>query len=120
MPRKKCPRLISVEPRAYYYKPAGIPMRELDEVELALDELEAIRLADLDGMFQEDAARIMGISRQTFGRIISEAHSKIARALTQGKALRIVVTNDSKSEAEVSGINHINPRYDENSGSGLR
>ena len=51
--------------------------------------MEAIRLADLEGMYQEHAAENMGISRQTFGRIIESAHKKVAEALIKGKALRI-------------------------------
>jgi hypothetical protein len=68
-----------------------------------MDELEAIRLADLEGMYQEDAAKKMNISRQTFGRIIESAHRKIADALTNGKALLIeggpVELTDAASQA---------------------
>jgi hypothetical protein len=64
-------------------------MTELSEVVLALDEAEAIRLADLEGLYQEDAALRMKVSRQTFGNIIHAAHAKIAEAIIQGKALRI-------------------------------
>lgn len=64
-------------------------MRELQEVILDADELEAIRLADLEGMYQEDAATAMGVSRQTFGRIVSSARKKVAEGLVHGKALRI-------------------------------
>lgn len=64
-------------------------MRELQEVTLDADELEAIRLADLEGMYHEDAAQEMGVSRQTFGRIISSARRKVAEGLVHGKALRI-------------------------------
>jgi predicted DNA-binding protein (UPF0251 family) len=61
----------------------------LEEVNLALDELEAVRLADLEGLYQEDAAKKMNISRQTFGNIVNSAHKKIADALLNGKALKI-------------------------------
>ena len=64
-------------------------MDALEEVSLALDELEAIRLADLAGLYQEDAAKKMNISRQTFGNIINSAHKKIADALLNAKALKI-------------------------------
>jgi predicted DNA-binding protein (UPF0251 family) len=64
-------------------------MSVLDEVVLEVDELEAVRLADLEGQYQEDAAVKMKISRQTFGNIIDRAHAKIAEALIKGKALRI-------------------------------
>jgi predicted DNA-binding protein (UPF0251 family) len=61
----------------------------LEEVNLTLDELEAVRLADLEGLYQEDAAKKMGISRQTFGNIINSAHKKIADVLLNAKALKI-------------------------------
>jgi len=61
----------------------------LEEVNLTLDELEAIRLADLGGLYQEDAAKKMNVSRQTFGNIINLAHKKIADALLNAKALKI-------------------------------
>ncbi len=64
-------------------------MRTLEQVALTVDELEAIRLADLEGLYQEEAAQRMNVSRQTFGRIITEAHKKIADALVYGKALSI-------------------------------
>ncbi len=70
-------------------KPAGIPARELEEVLLGFDEAEALRLADLEGFYQEAAARSMGVSRQTFGRIVETARHKVADALLNGKALRI-------------------------------
>lgn len=61
----------------------------LETVELAADELEAIRLADFEGLYQEQAAERMGVSRQTFGLIVARAHKKVAEALTQGKAIRV-------------------------------
>jgi predicted DNA-binding protein (UPF0251 family) len=61
----------------------------LEEVNLTLDELEAVRLADLEGLYQEDAAKKIGISRQTFGNIINSAHKKIADVLLNAKALKI-------------------------------
>jgi len=54
-----------------------------------MDELEAVRLADLEKLYQEEAARKMSVSRQTFGNIIQSAHKKIADALLKGKALKI-------------------------------
>ncbi|MGB0127442.1 MAG: DUF134 domain-containing protein [Rhodocyclaceae bacterium] len=84
----KC-RTVSCDLSAVYFKPQGIPMRALEEIELALDEVEAVRLADLEDLYQADAAQRMGVSRQTFGNIIGRAHKKIATALLQGKALRI-------------------------------
>ncbi|MFA6316075.1 MAG: DUF134 domain-containing protein [Elusimicrobiota bacterium] len=84
----KC-RFVSTEPGVTYFKPRGIPLSELSEVSLQVDELEAVRLADLEGLYQEEAAARMRVSRQTFGNIIQAAHAKIAEALVQGKALRI-------------------------------
>jgi uncharacterized protein len=89
MPRPiKC-RRVGYVPDVLYFKPAGIPMRDLDEVELSLDELESIRLADLEGMYQEDASGNMCVSRQTFANILISARNKIAECLIRGKALRI-------------------------------
>lgn len=76
-------------PQATYYKPSGIPMALLQQTTLTVDELEAIRLADLQGLYQEQAAEKMNVSRQTFGRILESAHKKIADALANGKALLI-------------------------------
>ncbi len=86
-PLKK--RKIGCNPSSYYFKPRGISLSDLDEIELAHDELEAIRLADLNDLFQEDAAAKMLVSRATFGRIIVRAHQKIADAIINGKAIRI-------------------------------
>ncbi len=89
MPRPcKCRRICG-NPRVDYFKPRGISLDELEEVGLTIDEFEAIRLADLDGLYQEDAAKKMNISRQTFGNIIESAHKKIADAIVHAKALKI-------------------------------
>lgn len=85
---KKC-RRIDCSPTAYYFKPRGIPLVNLEEISLSLDELEAVRLADMEGLYHEDAAASMNVSRATFGRILSEGRGKIAEALIRGKALRI-------------------------------
>jgi len=71
------------------FKPAGILTRELEEVVLSLDGAEAICLADLEGLYQEAAAQRMGVSRQTFGRIVEAARRTIADAIINGKCLRI-------------------------------
>jgi len=89
MPRPPKCRRISSMPDIIYFKPAGIPVQELEEVALALDELEAIRLADLEGLYQEDAAASMNVSRQTFANILSSAHHKLAETVIHGRALRI-------------------------------
>jgi uncharacterized protein len=89
MPRPYCCRRILGMPGAPLFKPVGIPARALEVVAMTLDELEAIRLTDLEGLYQEEAARRMGVSRATLGRILAAAHRKVADALTGGKALRI-------------------------------
>jgi predicted DNA-binding protein (UPF0251 family) len=76
-------------PESNYFKPRGIPLSALEEVVLTVDEFEAIRLADLEGLYQEQAAEKMGVSRQTFGRIVESGHKKVAEVLVKGKALRI-------------------------------
>ena len=89
MPRPCCRRQIGFVPGVTYFKPAGVPLRELEEAVLALDEVEALRLADLNGLYQEEAAEKMKISRPTFSRIVEGARRKVADALIHGKALRM-------------------------------
>ena len=89
MPRPCCRRHVGCAPDAIYFKPTGVPLHLLEEVVLPLDELEALRLADLNGQYQEQAAEQMKISRATFARIIEVARQKVADALINGKALRI-------------------------------
>jgi len=89
MPRPKKSRWIGHQPFALLFKPQGIPMRVLEQIPIELDELEAMRLADLEGMSQASAAERMQVSRATFGRILAAAHRKTAQALVQGKAIRI-------------------------------
>lgn len=76
-------------PQYGLFKPAGVPCSSLEEIILTVDEMEAFRLADMEGMYQEQAARQMNISRQTFGRVIESARRKVAQALCRGQALRI-------------------------------
>ena len=85
---KNCRRIWKL-PECTYYKPVGVPMRQLRHVELTFDEVEAVRLCDLGGMYQSEAAEKMNVSRQTLGRILESAHKKIADALIGGKALKI-------------------------------
>lgn len=89
MPRPPCCRRIAAGPAVAVFKPAGIPTRELRQVAMTLDEYEALRLADLEGLYQADAAEAMGVSRPTFGRILESARRKVADALTHGSALLI-------------------------------
>ncbi len=93
MPRPFCCRRIGFMPGARYFKPHGAsmhtPMHTMEEIILTMDELEAVRLADYEALYQEQAAEKMQISRPTFGRIVESAHKKIADALVNGRALRI-------------------------------
>jgi predicted DNA-binding protein (UPF0251 family) len=72
-----------------YFKPAGIPLRALDEARLSVEEAEAIRLKDLEGLEQEEGAERMNVSRPTFQRVLVSARRKMADALLNGKAIRI-------------------------------
>jgi predicted DNA-binding protein (UPF0251 family) len=87
--RPKRKRLVRFNPEITYFKPIGIPLRSLQEENLTLDELEAVRLADLEKLDQEESSKKMDVSRVTFLRIIHSAHHKIAKALIYGKALSL-------------------------------
>lgn len=89
MPRSLCPRCIEGRPEARYTKPAGIPLRVLEEIWLATDERESLRLADLEQLYRADAAVHMKIPRRTFDRILRRARTKVAEALLNGRALRL-------------------------------
>lgn len=82
----KC-RFVDAQPRVTGFKPSGVPAHELETVALGLDELEALRLADLEALYQDAAAERMGISRATFSRLIQVARQKVASALFDGKVL---------------------------------
>ncbi|NLO89407.1 MAG: DUF134 domain-containing protein [Clostridia bacterium] len=89
MARRPKNRCVQCLPRVNRFKPAGMPLSELEEVVLSVEELEAIRLKDLEGLEQAECAVRMGISRPTFHRILVSARQKIAECLVMGKALRI-------------------------------
>lgn len=76
-------------PRVALFKPAGVPARELEQLRLAVDELEAMRLVDLEGLSHEEAAEAMGVSRQTVGRVLERARAAVTDALVSGKAILI-------------------------------
>jgi predicted DNA-binding protein (UPF0251 family) len=82
-------RRVGFIPQITYFKPAGIPLRTLEEVCLSVEEAEAIRLKDLEGLGQEECAGKMNISRTTFQRLLGSARQKVAHALLNGKAIRI-------------------------------
>lgn len=75
--------------RGRTFKPQGVPANRLEHLPLTLDGLEALRLADLEGLYQEEAARRMGVSRATFARVLTTARKAVAQALVHGKALEI-------------------------------
>jgi predicted DNA-binding protein (UPF0251 family) len=89
MARPRKTRTIGQDIGRRYYKPQGIPLWDLDETVVTLDGLEALRLADAEGLDQTTAAERMGISRSTFSRLLAEARRAVAVALTQGSAIRI-------------------------------
>lgn len=89
MARPKKQRCICIDPEITYFKPRAVPLSALEQVELELDELEAIRYKDLQSLPQEKCAKKMKISISTFQRILNKAHKKIASALLCGKAIAI-------------------------------
>lgn len=89
MVRPQKDRMVAYNPEISYFKPRGIPMMQLEEVRLTVDEREAMRLSDLLGMSHEDAGQRMGVSRATFGRIIQHAREVVADALINGKAINV-------------------------------
>ena len=91
--RPKKERKIQKKPRTLTFSPRGRPGRP-EEIELSIDEYEAIRLGDLEGLDQSAGAEILGVSRPTFGRLLRAARGKIANALINGKIIKI---NDSNT-----------------------
>ncbi len=89
MPRPYKCRRVGAVPGTTYFKPRGVPMRDLTEVCLPVDGFEAVRLADYEGLKHEDAAQRMGVSRQTFGRILAAARRTLAESIVKGLALRV-------------------------------
>ena len=85
---RKC-RMVNATPDISYFKPRGVPLSDLNETSLTIEGYEALRLADYQGFKHEDAAIRMKVSRQTFGRILSQARKTVAEALINGWALRI-------------------------------
>lgn len=104
MPRpRRCCR-VSGEPAWSVYKPAGTRTRDLDEAVLTPEALEALRLADMEGLYHEAAAERMGVSRPTFGRLLQEARATVAQALVRGMALVIRGETGARPCAGRSGV----------------
>lgn len=89
MARPLKPRRVEAMPEISVFKPAGIPLRDLEEVVLTVDEFEALRLKDLEGLEQEDCAARMNVSRPTLQRVLTASRAKVADALVNGKLLRV-------------------------------
>jgi predicted DNA-binding protein (UPF0251 family) len=89
MPRPRLCRRIQFEPNVSYFKPQGVPLRELEVVELTLEEIEAIRLRHINNLEQSQAAKEMNTSQSTYQRILYSAYEKITDALINGKAIEI-------------------------------
>ncbi len=89
MPRPFKPRRVSTMPRYTYFKPTGIPMPLLEEVVLTVDEVEALRLKDIEKLEQHECAERMDVAQSTLQRILVSAREKLTRAIIEGKALRI-------------------------------
>ena len=89
MVRPLKPRRVLFDPDVVYFKPRAVPLSILEEVDLSMDELEALRLCDLKDLEQKETAKKMKISQSTLQRILTSARKKIADALIKGKAIKI-------------------------------
>jgi len=89
MPRPRLGRRIRFNPEITYFKPQGVPMNMLETVELTTEELEALRLKNIEELDQVESAKKMDTSQSTFQRILSSAYKKISRALILGQAIKI-------------------------------
>ena len=83
------PRCLRANPEVLFFKPQGVPLSSLEVVVLMPDEFEAIKLHDVDGFGQVEAAKKMGISQPTFARTLDRVYKKVAQAIVMGKAIRI-------------------------------
>jgi uncharacterized protein len=90
MPRPRLCRRIKFNPNFEYFKPQGVPMRDLREIELTHEELEALRLKNIEELDQNTCAEKMNTSQSTFQRILTSAYKKVSSALVEGKAIKII------------------------------
>jgi uncharacterized protein len=89
MPRPRKCRRVEAHPTVTLFKPQGIPARDLEEIILSVEGLEALRLVDLEGLDQETAAERMNVSRPTLNRVLGTARRLVSRALVHGMAIRV-------------------------------
>ena len=89
MPRPKKKRTIRFNPEIDYFKPRGVAISDLETVGVSLEELEALRLVDVECMKQTEAAERMEVSQSTLHRVLSAGRKKVAKALTEGKAIHM-------------------------------
>ena len=89
MPRPRLYRRIRFNPQITYFKPLGVPMRDLEEIELTAEETEALRLKNIKELDQNECAKKMNTSQSTLQRILTSAYKKISRAIIEGKAIKI-------------------------------
>ncbi len=86
-PRCKKPRNCRCKFKGEAFKPTGVPMTEIEHIPLLREELEALKLCDLDNLTQSEAGDRMGVSRGTIQRILAVARKKVAKALSKGQAI---------------------------------
>ncbi len=89
MVRPRKVRIVNFEPGVTYFKPRAVPLNQLKEVELTIDELETLRLSNIQKLSQQDAAEKMDIHQSTFQRTLARANEKVSDALVNGKAIKI-------------------------------
>jgi uncharacterized protein len=89
MPRPRMKRKVRFNPEVTYFKPAGIPLKELQEVILTKEEIESLRLINILELSQTEAAKKMEVSQPTFNRILKESRKKVSEAIIEGKAIKI-------------------------------
>ncbi len=89
--RPRLNRHINFDLAVDYFKPRGIPMRILEEIELTAEEIECLRLKNIEKLNQTECAKKMKTSQSTFQRILSTAYQKMSDALINGKAIKIII-----------------------------
>jgi len=89
MPRPRLRRRVDFNPEVRYFKPQGVPMRQLEIIELSAEEVEALRLKNIMDLNQTDCAKQMHTSQSTLQRILDSAYKKLSRAINEGKAIQI-------------------------------